>query len=131
MDFTAACEALSIKPEESRPFSSSGFIPELGFEPELAKKAAGMEPGELGPVLGIKKGACFFTLAKREEPKEEELRRAVDSFRKRALSMEESRMLNEWSSWLEAKAGRIDYLSVPTPAPTPPEIHPGGEAHSS
>ena len=116
LDFPSACGGLSLKTEESKPFSARGPIPGLGYEPQIAKAVPGLKLGKLSPVFDTAKGSCFFTVLKREEPSNVEIAKEIETFRRRALIGEGAKAAREWKRRLEERAEKIDYISTYKPA---------------
>ncbi len=117
LDFAAACKALSIKAEESAPFTAREPIPGIGSEPLICAAASKLKVGELSAVFDTSKGSCFFALVKREEPPPQEKMKATDVFARRAMNVEAGRIFNEWSTWLHKQANVVDYSSaIPQPS---------------
>ncbi len=110
-DFASACEALSIKTVESKPFAPRRPIPEIGHNPQIAKTLPGLKPGELSPVFDTDKGSLFFAVTKKEEPQKKELLSEIPSSRMSAILKEENKVSSEWNRWLNEKARMIDYVS--------------------
>lgn len=110
--FAPACEKLSLETKESPPFSAGGFVPGLGFAPDVAREASELKEGELSAVLDTSDGSCFFTVAAKEPPAEKDLKNKIDAFRTRALRSHEGKVIREWEKDLRLRAAMIDYLSV-------------------
>ena len=121
LDFASACKALSIKAQESKPFTPRGLIPGIGFEPRICAAASKLKVGELSAVLDTGKGSCFFALIKREEPSAQEKTQGNDNFTRRAMNREAGRILGEWSRWVHDQAKMVDYTSAPARSSEKPE----------
>lgn len=122
-DFASACKKLSIKTELSLPFTSRGPVEGLGAEPGVAAAAAELKPGEVSPVLDVKKGSVFFALLSRKEPAEKETAEGMEQFRRLAQREEEMRVISDWNAWLHEQARKVDYLS----AEAPPDMGAGAD----
>ncbi|MCX6339870.1 MAG: peptidyl-prolyl cis-trans isomerase [Candidatus Aureabacteria bacterium] len=121
LDFASACKALSIKAEESTSFTPRGFIPGIGFEPQLCAAASKLKVGELSAVFDIAKGSCFFSLMKREEPPAQDKTLGAEGFARRAMNREGGKIVGEWSKWVHDQAKMVDYTSAAARSSEKPE----------
>lgn len=112
LDFASACKALSIKTEETKPFTAKGLIVGFGFAPQVNAAASKLNEGELSAVVDTSKGSCFFTLLKREEPPAKEKAGGSDAFARRATAREGMRIMGDWSKWVHNQAKMVDYTSA-------------------
>jgi hypothetical protein len=121
LDFGSACKALSIKAEESTPFTPRGLIPGIGFEPQICAAASKLKVGELSAVFDIAKGSSFFSLMKREEPAAQDKTLGAEGFARRAMNREGGRIVGEWSKWIHDQAKMVDYTSAAARSSETPE----------
>jgi peptidyl-prolyl cis-trans isomerase D len=90
--------------EETGFFKPGGFIPKLGWAPEVAKAAFSLKDGEFSKVIKTQKGYAIIQLAEKKEIDREKFRKEKEKTAERLLQQKSSQIYNEWLQQLKNRA---------------------------
>ncbi|MDP2913428.1 MAG: peptidylprolyl isomerase [Candidatus Omnitrophota bacterium] len=101
--FEKAAEKFGIKAKETRIFTKSDYLEDVGDAALLAKTAADLNESEISSPVVTEMGALIFRVTGTEDYDEEKLKKEKTEYSKKILNNKKEKFLEKWLLELELK----------------------------